>query len=172
MEYKQTSDDPVVWLSLPAVQSAKEGQTNMIALLGGHWNQGNGAGLFAANLQQLSVANRVPPWVSSGRSAKIRKETAHIPKRWIYLAKYAKKARTRKKWKNEIRRTLALYEKRQKGKLMENKINLPKTKEPAGSTGAKWEWIPEIRLINGKLVTDDGLIIPFEKEEPNNDKQP
>lgn len=161
-------------LHLPAVQDkkAKGGKAKMSALLGGYWNQGNGAGIFAATPQQLSKASYVPPWIFPGRPTKAQKEPPRIPKRWIYLAKHAKKARTRKKWNNAIQRTLTLYEKRQfanikqeKDERVKNKDNSPEGNETTISTWGGWEWIPGLRLIDYKIVIDKGLTIHLEKEK-------
>lgn len=125
MECKQTSDNPVARLPLPAVSKQMEKEARMnIALLGGNWDKGSYAGRFALNINDAhSYANIPLPFcfpLSLMVSAERRKSNYlpkseypdYIPKKWIHLSRHSQKLRTRKKWKHQIEKEIRLHEKR------------------------------------------------------------
>lgn len=86
-----------------------------IPMLGGCWSYGTHAGSFCTSISALSNTDLIHLTLPIFAFVNCCNEYPnYIPKRWIHLSKYARKQRTRKKWKHEIQRTIELYKKRNK----------------------------------------------------------
>ncbi|WP_143469167.1 hypothetical protein [Lachnoclostridium sp. An14] len=84
-------------------------------LIGGFWSCGSYAGCFSYSLSSWRIGFTPSIFLCGARKEKLELYPEYIPKKWIHLARYAKKKRTRKKWEHAIAREISKHYKFNKG---------------------------------------------------------